>query len=145
LAADIVMRTGDLIQVTIPAPTIVPQLEVPNPLTGSSQDVTVVGTSACLQGDELPPELRGPLTYTAPPFTTPGTGTLSLTLQPANLTEKTTNGGKPLLLRGGTFQAMFTVDSPAVQPTPGGPVPDPELEKPGTARFISSNEIVKAG
>jgi hypothetical protein len=142
---DIVMRTGDLIQVIIPAPTIVPKLEEPAPLTGSSTDVTVVGTKACLRGDELPPELRGPLTYTAPPYTTPGTGTLSLTLQPANLTQKTSNGGKPLLLRGGTFQAMFTVASPAMQPTPGGPVPDPEVEKPGTAQFISTNEIVKAG
>jgi hypothetical protein len=145
LAVDIVMRTGDLIQVVIPAPTIVPVLEQPAPLTGSSTDVTVVGTKACLRGDELPPELRGPLTYTAPPYTTPGTGTLSLTLQPANLTVKTTNGRKPLLLRGGTFQALFTVASPALQPTPSGPVPDPVVEKPGTARFISTNTIVQAG
>jgi hypothetical protein len=64
---------------------------------------------------------------------------------PANLTRKTTNGGKPLLLRGGTFQAMFTVASPAVQPTPTGPVPDPQIQKPGTARFISTNQIVEAG
>jgi len=139
------MRTGDLIQVTIPAPAIVPQLEAPVPLTGSSTNVTVVGTPACLQGDELPPVLRTPLTYTAPPFTVPGTGTLSLTLMPDNLTMKTSNGGKPLLLKGGTFQAMFTVDTPATQPTPTGPVPDPLVEKPGTARFISTNQIVKAG
>lgn len=145
MAADIVMRDGDLIQVTIPAPAIVPRLMQPAPLTGSSTDVTVVGAKACLQGDELPPELRGPLTYTAPPFTTPGTGTLSLTLRPANLTVKTTNGRKPLLLRGGTFQALFTVTSPALQPAPGGPVPDPDVEKQGTARFISANTIVRAG
>lgn len=143
--ADIVMRSGDLVQITIPPPAIVPQLEEPAPLTGSSTNVTVVGTHACLQGDELPPELKGPLTYTAPPFTTPGTGSLTLTLLPPNLTRKTTNGGKPLLLKGGTFQAMFTVDAPAMQPTPGGPVPDPEVEKPGTARFISTNTIVQAG
>jgi hypothetical protein len=143
--ADIVMRTGDLVQITIPAPAIVPQIEAPVPLTGSSTNVTVVGTPACLQGDELPPELRGPLVYTAPPFTIPGTGTLTLTLMPNNLTLKTKNAGKPLLLKGGTFQAMFSVDSPATQPTPGGPVPDPEVEKPGTARFISTNQIVKAG
>jgi len=143
--ADIVIRTGDLLQVTIPAPTIVPQLEAPAPLTGTSTDVIVVGTPVCLQGDELPPELRGPLVYTAPPFTIPGTGTLALTLLPPNLTRQTTNGGKPLLLKGGTFQAMFTVNSPATQPTPGGPVPDPVVEKPGTAQFISTNEIVKAG
>lgn len=142
--ADIVIRTGDMVQITIPEPAIVPQIEAPVPLTGSSTDVTVVGTPVCLQGDELPPEVRGPLVYTAPPFTIPGTGTLTLTLLPPNLTRQTTNGGKPLLLKGGTFQAMFTVDSPATQPTPGGPVPDPVVEKPGTAQFISTNEIVKA-
>jgi Contractile injection system spike tip protein len=143
--ADIVMRTGDLVQITIPAPAIVPQIAAPVPLTGSSTDVTVVGTLCCLQGDELPPVIRGPLVYTAPPYVTPGTGTLTLTLMPDNLTMKTTNGGKPLLLKGSTFQAMFTVNSPAMQPTPGGPVPDPLVQKPGTARFISTNQIVKAG
>lgn len=143
--ADTVMRTGDLIQITIPQPTIVPQIAAPVPLTGSSSDVVVVGTPACLQGDELPPELRTPLVYTAPPYVTPGEGTLTITLMPDNLTVTTKNSGKPLLLKGGTFQAMFTVSTPAMQPTPGGPVPDPVVQKPGTARFISTNQIVKAG
>jgi hypothetical protein len=145
MTADIVMRTGDMIQITIPAPTVVPQIQAPVPLTGSSTNVTVVGTAACLQGDELPPVLRVPLVYTAPPYVTPGTGTLTLTLMPTNLTKQTTNGGKPLLLKGETFQAMFTVNSPAMQPTPAGPVPDPLVQKPGTARFISTNQVVKAG
>jgi hypothetical protein len=70
---------------------------------------------------------------------------LTVTLLPANLTVKTTNGGKPLLLKGSTFPAMFTVESPAMQPTPAGPVPDPEVEKPGNARFISTNQTVTAG
>lgn len=145
MPADIVMRTGDQIQITIPPPAIVPEIEAPVPLAGTSTDVIVMGTPACLQGDELPPELRMPLTYTAPPFTVPGTGTLSVTLAPANLTRNTSNSGKPLLLRGSTFQAMFTVDSPATQPTPAGPVPDPLIEKPGTAQFISTNQTVQAG
>jgi hypothetical protein len=142
---DIILRTSDFIEVTIPAPTVVPVLEAPVPLIGSSTNVTVLGLVACLQGDELPPVLRVPLVYTAPPFTIPGTGTLSVTLLPPNLTVKTTNGGKPMLLKGGTFPAMFTVETPATQPTPTGPVPDAEIEKPGNARFISSNETVKAG
>ena len=142
---DIIMRTADFIQVTIPAPTVVPVLEAPVPLVGSSTNVIVLGMTMCLQGDELPPVLREPLVYTAPPFTTPGTGMLTVTLLPENLTELTTNGGKLLLLKGGTFPAMFTVESPAMQPTPAGPVPDPMVEKPGNARFISSNETVTAG
>jgi len=40
----------------------------------------------CLEGDELPPMLRAPTPYTAPPFVTPGTGTISArarAMQPA--------------------------------------------------------------
>jgi len=142
---DVILRTADFIEVTIPEPAVVPILEAPVPLVGSSTNVIVIGMPVCLQGDELPPVLRVPLVYTAPPFSTPGTGTLSVTLLPANLTQKTTNGGKPLLIKGGTFPAMFTVEEPAMQPTPAGPVPDPMVEKPGNARFISSNETVTAG
>jgi len=142
---DFVIKTGDMLQVTIPEPAVVPALEAPLPLTGSSTNVTIGGMPVCLQGDELPMELRDPLPYTAPPFITPGTGTLTLTLLSDNLTSQTTNGGKPLLIRGATFIATFTVESPATQPTPTGPVPDPEAEKPGTARFITTNESVAAG
>jgi hypothetical protein len=141
--ADIVIRTGDMVQITIPPPTIVPAIQAPVPLVGSSTNVTVVGTLVCLEGDELPPVLRVPLPYTAPPFVTPGMGTLTLTLMPNNKTRTTTNG-KPLLLKGGTFQAKFSVSAPAMQPTPTGPVPDPVSVKPGTAQFISTNQIVKA-
>ena len=142
---DIILRTSDLIEVTIPQPAVVPAIEAPVPLTGSSTNVIVIGMPVCLQGDELPVVLREPLVYTAPPFTIPGTGTLTVTVLPPNLTRQTTNGGKPLLLKGGTFPAMFTVQTPATQPTPAGPVPDPLVEKPGTARFISTNETVTAG
>lgn len=142
---DFVIKTGDMLEVTIPEPAVVPVLEAPLPLTGSSTNVTIGGMPVCLQGDELPMELREPLPYTAPPFTVPGTGMLTLTVLPENLTQQTTNGGKPLLIRGSMFTAMFTVEEPAMQPTPAGPVPDPEVEKPGTARFITTNESVQAG
>ncbi|QMU78015.1 hypothetical protein GXW83_22270 [Streptacidiphilus sp. PB12-B1b] len=143
--ADFVIRAGDLLEVTVPVPAVVPALEAPVPLTGSSTDVVVGGLPVCLQGDELPIVLRTPLVYTAPPFTVPGTGTLVLTLLPGNLTRQTTNGGKPILLAGGSFPAVFTVETPATMPTAAGPVPDQEVEKPGTARFITTNVSVKAG
>lgn len=133
-----------MIKVTIPPPAIVPILEAPVPLIGTSTSVTVISMPACLLGDELPPVLREPLVYTAPPFVTPGTGTLTVTLLPTNMTQQTTNE-KKILIKGGQFSAMFTVEEPAMQPTPGGPVPDPVVEKPGTAEFITTNETVKAG
>lgn len=142
--ADFVIRTGDMIKVTIPPPAVVPLLEPPVPLKGSSANVIAAGIPACLVGDELPPALQGPLPYTAPPFTNPGTGKLTLTLLPGNQTLQTKNG-KAILIKGQQFIALFTVETPATQSTPDGPVPDPVSAKPGTAAFITTNETVKAG
>lgn len=144
MPADYIIVNGDMIQVTIPPPTIVPQLAAPVPLVGTSTDVLVGGAPVCLEGDELPPALRGPLTYTAPPFVTPGTGTLEITLLPTNKTMQTDNG-KKILVKGATFTVRFTVQTPAQQPTPAGPVPDPVVVKPGTAQFITTNVRTQAG
>ena len=144
MPADFIIKTGDMIQITIPPPAIVPMLMAPVPLTGTSTNVMVMNMPACLQGDELPPAIKGPLPYTAPPFVTPGTGTLQIILLPTNLTMITSNG-KPIIIKGATFQAIFNVGAPAMQPTPAGPVPDPLVVKPGTAQFITTNIQVKAG
>lgn len=141
---DFIIKTGDLVKVTIPPPTVVPMLEAPVELTGSSENLSVAGTPACLLGDELPAELKEPLPYTAPPFTNPGTGKLTLTLLPSNQTVIAKNG-KVILVKGEQFTALFTVEVPATQTTPAGPVPDPVDAKPGTAEFITTNETVKAG
>lgn len=140
---DFVIKTGDMIQITVPPPALVPQLMAPVPLTGSSTSVQVAGSPACLQGDELPPAIQGPLMYTSPPFVTPGTGQIQIILVPTNLTT-TTQNGKPMLLKGATFQAIFNVQSPAMQPTPVGPIPDPVMVKPCTAQFITTNTTVQA-
>ena len=98
----------------------------------------------CLEGDELPPILRSPQPYTAPPFVTPGTGLVSVRITPTNKTLQTKNG-KAILIKGTPFTAEFQVVVPAMQPTPGGPVPDPVAKKPGIAEFITTNVTVKAG
>jgi hypothetical protein len=82
--------------------------------------------------------------YTAPPFVTPGMGTLQIILMPNNLTTMTQNG-KPIIIKGATFQAIFNVSAPAMQPTPAGPVPDPVVVKPGTAMFITTTVMTQAG
>ncbi len=143
LVGDFILRTGDQLKVTIEPPAIVPALEGPVPLEGSAESLTVCGMPACLLGDEVPPMLKEPLPYTAPPFTEPGTGMLTLTLLPSNQTAQTRNG-KPILIKGGTFTATFTVSDPAMQITAAGPIPDPEVEKAGTAMFITTNETVLA-
>jgi hypothetical protein len=141
---DFVIKHGDMVKITIPPPVIVPAIQAPVPLVASSRNVKVNEQFICLKDDELPPVLRVPLVYTSPPFVTPGMGRLTLTLLPSNLTILTENGIK-ILIKGQTFTATFSVQSPAMQPTPGGPVPDPVAVKPGTAYFITTNSTVYAG
>jgi hypothetical protein len=141
---DFIIKTNDMIQITITPPAIVPMLMAPVPLIGTGTTVMVSNVPICLQGDELPPSLKAPMPYTSPPFVTPGMGTLSIMLAPLNLSKKTQNG-KPIILKGATFQASFAVSSPAMQPTPAGPVPDPVMTKPGTCQFITTNINTQAG
>jgi hypothetical protein len=140
---DFVMKSNDQIKITITPPAIVPMLQSPIPLIGTGTTVLIDGQPVCLQGDEQPPSIKVPMPYTAPPFVTPGMGTLTVIVTPANLTKQTLQG-KPMLLKGSTFQASFAVSSPAMQPTPTGPVPDPVLTKPGTCMFITTNTNVQA-
>ena len=145
MPADFVIKTGDQIQITIPPPAIVPPIMAPVPLIGTSTTTKVGMMPVCLDGDELPPALLVPLPYTAPPFVTPGTGMLKVTLTPTNKTMTTKADNKAILIKGTPFMAEFNVVAPAMQPTPAGPVPDPLVKKPGTAQFITTNVQVKAG
>lgn len=143
MPADFIIKTGDMISITIPPPTIVPQLLAPVPMVGTAATVLVSAMPTCVLGDELPPSIRGPLAYTSPPFVVPGTGTLKIILMPTNLTIPTNTGGKPIIIKGATFQAIFTVQSKAVNPVSGSS--DPLAVKVGTAQFITSNTLTKAG
>jgi contractile injection system spike tip protein len=145
LPADFIIKTGDMIQITIFPPAIVPMLMSPVPLVGTSSSMQVNMMLVCLEGDELPPALKVPMPYTAPPFVTPGMGTVAVTINPTNKTATTKNDNKLILIKGTPFVAEFTVTAPAMQPTPGGPVPDPVAKKPGMAQFITTNVTVKAG
>jgi len=139
---DFILRTGDLLKVAIPPPVVVPMLGAPVPLLGSGTNVLVQAMPVCLLGDELPNLLKGPLPYAEPPFTIPGTGRLTLTLRPANLTARTLRG-KPILIKGQQFPALFAVLTPATTPAVP-PEPDPVPVKSGTAEFITANKTVTA-
>ncbi|MBI4491817.1 MAG: hypothetical protein HY690_03380 [Chloroflexi bacterium] len=141
---DVIIKTGDMIKFNIPPPVLIPPIMAPIPLVGSGSTVQVMGQPICLFGDELPKFLQVPLPYTSPPFVIPGMGTLKVILLPANMTQRTING-KPILIKGGTFPAMFQVQTPAQQITPVGPIPDPVPVKVGTAQFIPTYPLVQAG
>ena len=144
MPADFVIKTGDMIKITIFPPAIVPPVMAPVPLMGTGVTVNVNQMAICLEGDELPPPLLVPLPYTAPPFVTPGMGMLKVTITPMNKTAMSKNG-KAILIKGTPFTAEFNVIAPAMQPTPAGPVPDPVAKKPGIAEFITTTVNVKAG
>ncbi|MFD5110605.1 hypothetical protein [Streptomyces cinereoruber] len=143
--ADFIIRTGDTLLVTIPG-AIIPTAMVPVPLKGSALKETAVKTAICMEGDELPAQLKVPLLYTTPLCTIPGTGTLTVSLSPANKSTKLKCEGKKVLLKGGSFTAKFNAGSnPAKQPSPTGPIPDPMPVKNGTAIFITTNAVCTAG
>jgi hypothetical protein len=143
--ADFIIKTGDMLQVTMTPPAVVPMLIAPVPLIGTGTTIMVDKMPVCLQGDELPVMLQAPMPYMSPPFVIPGMGTLTIILLPTNLTIQSSFSKKPALLKGSTFQVMFNVSLPAMQPTPVGPIPDPVPVKPGTAQFITTNIKNKAG
>jgi hypothetical protein len=135
--SDFVIVDGDTLSVNFGA-TVIPQAQGPKPLTGSSPDFFVKSSAACRPGDEIPPSLKGPLTYTEGAYTIPGQGTLTVSPKTTTVLK---NGGLALLLKGAQFSATFTVTTPATNPIG---VPDPLLTKQGTASFSTSNTILTA-
>jgi hypothetical protein len=140
---DFIICNNDMIQITPTPPMICPSLTAPIPLVASGLS-TVNNMAVCLEGDELPPALKSPVPYMSGAFVTPGMVSVSITLQPANKTKVAQDSGKAMLLKGQTFQVSFSVQSPAMQPSPTGPVPDPVASKTGTAQFITTNTIAQA-
>ena len=143
MAGSAVIVHGDMIQVTINPPAVVPQLMAPVALVATGF-ATIDGKAVCIEGDELPPSLKAPLQYMSPPFVTPGMGKLSVTLASANKSATAADDGKVMLLKGQTFQAKFEVQVPAQQPSPTGPVPDPTPSYTGTAQFITTNMLAES-
>ncbi|WP_331730673.1 hypothetical protein OHV05_37065 (plasmid) [Kitasatospora sp. NBC_00070] len=135
-----VVKTGDLLTVTILSPLVTPMLPNPIPLTGSGT-VKIMGMPICLQLDYasgIPVDFQGNtiFDYMSPPFTTPGQGMLFLTLLPVNLTTRMVNNGSPVMTSGSLIKLNFSVVVPAIQITPAGvTVNDPMVRKEGMGRI----------
>jgi hypothetical protein len=116
----------------------------PGQLKGSGP-CTLNGKKLCIVGDEAGVSVPG-CSYTAGPFTIPGTGTLKIASLGASHTARQTNtGGRPLLLKGSNFVAKFEVQSAAKQPPkgPGGPIPDSAAKYSGAGQFVTANTVLK--
>jgi hypothetical protein len=107
----------------------------------ASGPATLGGKKLCVDGDEK--ELKVPgCPYVAPPYVTPGTGTITISqLAGDQKAQKTQTGGKVVLLKGSVFIAEFEVETPAQQPSPSGPVPDapPKKKYTGSGSFLTTN------
>lgn len=90
----------------------------------------------CVAGDEALVAVPG-CVYTTASHSIPGQGTLKiLALGGDQTAQKTSSGGKPVLLKGSKFQAKLEVQGPAK--TPSG-VPDPAPMHAGTGSFVTMN------
>ena len=140
--ADFILLDGDIANF-MPAFGIAVVAPQPGTLSGSGPAI-VDGKKLCLDGDESSGSVPG-CTYVTPVYVTPGTGTIKISALAANQKAKKTNsGGKAVMLKGATFTARFEVQSPAQQPTPGGPVPDSTPKYTGQGSFTTTNTKVMA-
>ena len=114
----------------------------PGDLIGTGKD-KINQKLVCVDGDEKKVIVPG-CPYITSQYSIPGTGMLVIESLAANQkAQKTKSSGKPVLLKGGQFQAKFTVMVPAQQPSTPSPISDPNPQYSGTGTFISMNQIVK--
>jgi hypothetical protein len=101
---------------------------------------TIGGKKACIDGDEAQLQVPG-CTYMTPQYSIPGVGTLKIdSLASDQKAQHCNDSGKPLLLKGGNFNAKFEVQTPAQQPAPPGPpVPDATPSYSGQGSFVPAN------
>lgn len=114
----------------------------PGDLIGTGKD-KINGKLVCVDGDEKQVIVPG-CPYMTPQYSIPGMGMLLIeSLSGNQKAQKTKSGGKPVLLRGGQFNAKFTVMVPAQQPSAPSPIPDTTPQYSGSGTFISMNLKVK--
>jgi hypothetical protein len=117
------------------AATVVVQ---PGTLTASGP-ATIGSKKMCVAGDEKSVSVAG-CNYMTASHPIPGTGTLEIAQLAGDQTAtKTRSGSTLVLLVGSSFTARFTVQSPALQPTAAGPVPDPTPKYAGIGSFTTTN------
>lgn len=139
---DLVLMDGDQV-LFLPAFGAAIVVVQPGKLAGSGP-ATLNGKAVCVDGDESKVSVPG-CAYMTPSHPIPGTGTLKIAALAGNQKATHTHtGGKAVLLKGAMFTAKFEVQSPAQQPTPGGPVPDGSPQYSGQGQFMTLNTKVSA-
>ncbi|MFN0151575.1 MAG: hypothetical protein ACKVU1_12800 [bacterium] len=142
---DYIILNGDMLQITMTPPTVVPSVIAPLPLVGTGVFPGIsLAQTICIDGDEMPPPLKAPQPYMDPVYSVPGMGMFKITLMPNHKTMVTKCMDKAILLKGATIMIEFTVTVPAMMPPPAS-TPDPVVKKMATGQFITMNTLIKAG
>lgn len=140
--ADFILTTGDtvLFNPSFGAAIVTP---IPGTLVGTGRS-TVGGKPVCVEGDEKQVVVPG-VVYMSPAYPIPGVGVLKIDALAADQKgRETRSGGKPVLLKGGSFTAKLQVVTPAQQPKPPAPpTPDTTAEYAGTGVFVTTNLRVR--
>ncbi|NER93769.1 MAG: hypothetical protein F6J86_07990 [Symploca sp. SIO1B1] len=139
--SDSILLTGDLAMFN---PTFGQAIVTVRPgnLAGTGKQ-KVNGRIVCVAGDEKKVIVPG-CPYITPQYSIPGMGILSIESLAGNQkAKKTKSGGKPVLLKGGSFKAKFQVATPAQQPSPSGTIPDATPQYSGSGTFITTNLVTK--
>ena len=138
-----VVKTGDQMIFQITPPLVVPLLNMPHTVVGTSGVATINQLAVMIVGDEAKqPSLMAPMPYTFANFTIPGTGMVKITLLPTQKAKMTKAAGTPPVLATGYFKVDFTVSSPALD---ASSVPDPSPKKPpSTGKFSPMGPIFKS-
>ena len=141
--ADMVVVDGDqvLFQPAFGPATVVVK---PGKISGSASKTLIKNKAVCLAGDESKVEVPG-CPYINAAFVG-DVGTLKIqALAPNQKSIATTVEGKPVILKGANFIAIFEVTSPVKMPAPPGPpIDDPMPKYPGTGSFVTSNMTITA-
>lgn len=139
---DKVLTDGDQV-VFLPVFGVATVIVQPGRIAGTGK-ASIGGKPVCVDGDERDVQVTG-CSYITASHPLPGVGTLKIaSLAPNQQALQSASKGKPLLLKGALFIARFEVQSPAQQPTPAGPVPDPMPQYSGQGQFMPANATVSA-
>lgn len=140
--SDYVVISGDT-AIFLPIFGIATVTVAPGTIIGSGT-ADVNGVSVCVEGDEASVVVPGCAYITTAGHVTPGVGVLTISgLNSDQVASSTDNNGLPLILKGSSFDAKFTVVAPAIIPPPVN-TPDTTTEYSGSGNFMTTNTIVKA-
>ena len=118
-------------------------VSAPTPIKGSRKAM-VKGKKTCVLGDEKKVKVENCL-YSVSGYAAPGTGTIEIYMLGGDqTTQKTKNGGKPMILKGSECIAIFTPKVKAKVILVPSPQDDPIPFYAGKGKFVTPNLTHKA-